>query len=183
MLNFPLDGGDKHVEYIIPKGQHSLNLYIEVACNGMFGNGNGGDINPPNPDRTFNLVRAELIQHNSEAYALIYDLQILRDTASQLGEEHPVGCQALAVANEIVNVFEKGDKSSILKARKLAWDKFFGKGGASQAHKIIAVGHCHIGILRFSIEVIILIGKILLGSGHTTKQDGKPPDLGLDNCS
>lgn len=50
-----LTGGGERVEYQIPErwrdGKEHL-LYIELACNGMFGNAAGGDsIQPPDPNR------------------------------------------------------------------------------------------------------------------------------------
>lgn len=37
-----------------------LDVYVEVACNGMFGVGGGGMIQPPDPHRSFSLAVAEL---------------------------------------------------------------------------------------------------------------------------
>lgn len=42
--------GDRRVEFIIPheaRKQGKLDFVIESSCNGMFGVGNGGDIEPP----------------------------------------------------------------------------------------------------------------------------------------
>lgn len=41
-------------------GGEEFTLYVEMACNGMFGVGNGGMIQPPDPDRRFALAAAEL---------------------------------------------------------------------------------------------------------------------------
>ena len=43
-------GGDRRVEFIIPpsaRKQGKLDFVIESSCNGMFGVGQGGDIEPP----------------------------------------------------------------------------------------------------------------------------------------
>ena len=43
-------GGDRRVEFIIPpeaRKRGKLDFVIESSCNGMFGVGQGGDIEPP----------------------------------------------------------------------------------------------------------------------------------------
>jgi len=49
-----LTGGGQRVEWVLPKSfldgkPHTF--YIEMSCNGMFGNPPGDIIQPPNPDR------------------------------------------------------------------------------------------------------------------------------------
>lgn len=54
-----LTGGGERVEWIFPsewRDGKDHTFYIEMACNGMFGNAPGGDsIQPPNPDKYFSL--------------------------------------------------------------------------------------------------------------------------------
>lgn len=54
-------------------------LYVEVAVNGMFGAGQGGMINPPDPDRHCSLSLSEIAVFDREVYDLIMDLTILYD--------------------------------------------------------------------------------------------------------
>lgn len=56
-------------------------VYIEMACNGVFGAGNDGVINPPKLDRTFQLEQAELIVRDEDVFQLICDFQVLIDLA------------------------------------------------------------------------------------------------------
>jgi len=76
-----LTGGGERVEWILPKGyrdgkEHTF--YVEMACNGMFGNPKGGDtIQPPQEDRYFKLSRAEVVAVNLEARALKIDFWII----------------------------------------------------------------------------------------------------------
>lgn len=61
VLSF-LGGIDRRVEYTLAKkakGGEPIELYIEMACNGMFGTGNGNQINPPQEDRTFYLAQGK----------------------------------------------------------------------------------------------------------------------------
>ena len=57
-----LTGGDR-VEWVFPKGWRDGKehiFYVEMACNGMFGNADGDIIQPPNPDRYFGLNTGQL---------------------------------------------------------------------------------------------------------------------------
>ena len=47
--------------------------------NGMFGAGQGGMINPPDPDRHCSLSLSEIAVFDQEVYDLIMDLTILYD--------------------------------------------------------------------------------------------------------
>ena len=55
--NMSTAGSDARHEYILTtnaQGGEIIQFYIEMACNGMFGAGNGL-IGPPDPNRFFNL--------------------------------------------------------------------------------------------------------------------------------
>ncbi|KAG1433955.1 hypothetical protein G6F56_014466 [Rhizopus delemar] len=50
-------GSDARLEYTLTphaQGGEVIQFYVEMACNGMFGTGNGL-IGPPDPNRFFNL--------------------------------------------------------------------------------------------------------------------------------
>uniref|UniRef100_A0A8C0ZKB1 alpha-mannosidase n=1 Tax=Cyanistes caeruleus TaxID=156563 RepID=A0A8C0ZKB1_CYACU len=122
---------------------HSLTLYVELACNGLFGAGKGSMIAPPDPDRRVTLSKAELVVFNRDVYELLVDLEILLDMAQLLGEENQRSFQALYTANQMVNVCDVTDLSTLPAARDLAAAIFSQRNGESQ-HTIHAVGHCHI---------------------------------------
>ncbi|XP_069722800.1 alpha-mannosidase 2C1 isoform X2 [Phaenicophaeus curvirostris] len=122
---------------------HSLTLYVELACNGLFGAGKGSLIAPPDPDRRFTLSKAELVIFNRDVYELLMDLEILLDMAKLLGEENQRSFQALYTANQMINVCDVMDPSTFPAARDLAAAIFSQRNGESQ-HTIHAVGHCHI---------------------------------------
>ncbi len=76
-----LTGGGERVEWTLPKdfrdGKEHI-FYIEMACNSMFGNPRGGDIiQPPDPDRYFQLRTADIVAVNLEARALFVDFWII----------------------------------------------------------------------------------------------------------
>lgn len=76
-----LSGGGERIEWVLPDNfrdgaQHVF--YIEMACNGMFGNAPGGDtIQPPRPDRYYQLHTARITAVNLEARALYYDFWMI----------------------------------------------------------------------------------------------------------
>jgi len=161
-------GGDRRVEYIIPpeareEGTHEF--VIESSCNGMFGvPWNGDTIQPPDMNRYFSLASADLVVPNMEAWGLLWDFQTLRELVDTLPGNTPyvryLTCwcdvnwrwwwfrlqnKALAAANEIMNVFDKGDPSSVGKARKLA-EEVFGEGWEGKGAAIYDEGPQNVNI-------------------------------------
>ena len=73
-----LTGNGERTEWILPKDfldgkEHTF--YIEMACNGMFGNAPGGDsIQPPDPNKYFTLETARIVDVNMVARQLILRL-------------------------------------------------------------------------------------------------------------
>lgn len=76
-----LTGGGDRIEWIFPyewRDGKEHTFYIEMACNGMFGNAPGGDvIQPPNPNKEFQLGKADIVAVNLTARALFIDFWIL----------------------------------------------------------------------------------------------------------
>jgi alpha-mannosidase len=160
-----LTGRGERVEWILPKsfkdGKEHM-LYIEMACNGMFGNGPGrpifknnagGDsIQPPDQNKHFKLSKAELVAPNMQARMLSVDFQIIHDAALELPEDSWEQREALNVASRIIDTFNVADKTSILRCRKIA-EEYLGKEINSEkvygsvnakTPTVYAVGHCHI---------------------------------------
>ncbi|KZV87865.1 glycoside hydrolase family 38 protein [Exidia glandulosa HHB12029] len=150
-------GGDRRVEYIIPhnivkSGKHEF--VIEMSCNGMFGIPWDGDIiQPPDMNRFFGIGTADLVVPNQEAWGLRWDFNTLKELSQTLPGNSPLQNQALVAANEILNVFDHRDPSTITKARKIA-ARVFGKDWEEKGAKIyeegdknatvLGIGHCHI---------------------------------------
>ena len=90
-------GGDRRVEYIIPReaikaGKHEF--VIESSCNGMFGvPWNGDTIAPPDMNRYFRLDSADLVAPNQEAWRLYWDFEALKQVMDTLpGNTMSVAC-------------------------------------------------------------------------------------------
>ncbi|PQE27187.1 putative alpha-mannosidase protein [Rutstroemia sp. NJR-2017a WRK4] len=149
-----LTGGGERVEWILPEKfrdgkEHTI--YIEMACNGMFGNAPGGDsIQPPDPNKYFQLSRAEIVAVNVQARHLWIDIWIIGDAAREFPTDSWEQQKALRVANRIIDAFELGNQDSILKGRKIAQEYIGEHVSSSKVYDssatplVYGIGHCHI---------------------------------------
>ncbi|CAF98334.1 unnamed protein product, partial [Tetraodon nigroviridis] len=122
---------------------HSITVYMEVACNQLFGAGQGSMIAAPDPNRMFSVKKAELVVFNRDVQELLTDFETMTDIVKELGEGEQRGYQALFTVNEMVNLCDPADPTSFSKARSLAQTFFSQHNGESQ-HTVHAMGHCHI---------------------------------------
>jgi alpha-mannosidase len=149
-----LTGGGERSEWILPKDFRDgkkHRIYIEMACNGMFGNAPGGDsIQPPDPNKTFMLYECKVVAVNPDARELYTDMWIISDAAREFPDDSWEKHKALDVANRVIDTFRLGDKDSLKECRKIAQEYL---GPLSDSHKVydsgkeplvFAVGHCHI---------------------------------------
>ncbi|ROW16211.1 hypothetical protein VPNG_01935 [Cytospora leucostoma] len=147
-----LTGNKERVGWLLPESfrdgeEHTF--YVEAACNGMFGNANGNIIQPPNPDRRFRLVTADIVAVNVPARQLNIDLWIIGDAARELPKDSWEQHQALSICNRIIETFEVGNQDSILKAREIA-KEYIGDVNSAKVYDsgleaiVQAIGHCHI---------------------------------------
>ncbi|XP_037601450.1 alpha-mannosidase 2C1 isoform X4 [Cebus imitator] len=121
----------------------SLTLYVEVACNGLLGAGKGSMIAAPDPEKMFQLSRAELAVFHRDVHNLLVDLELLLGIAKGLGKDSQRSFQALYTANQMVNVCDPAQPETFPVAQALA-SRFFGQRGGESQHTIHATGHCHI---------------------------------------
>lgn len=151
---------------------------MELACNQLFGAGQGSMISAPDPNRMFSVKKAELVVFNRGVQELLTDFETLTDIVKvrpqkrffflfsdvivekfccfppqELGEGEQRGYQALFTVNEMVNLCDPSDPGSFSKAHTLAQTFFSQPNGESQ-HTIHAMGHCHIdsGSRTFSLS-------------------------------
>ncbi|KAJ1881778.1 Glycoside hydrolase, 38 vacuolar alpha mannosidase [Coemansia sp. RSA 486] len=140
------NGGERHVDYLLAKRATSKEkprtFYVEMACNGLFGNGDY-HVHPQDRDIYYRLSSAEIVAPNEPAWELFHDLEVIVEMASRLPQESPRSWQALAAANDIVNVFDHTDPSTIEPAREIA-RKFLGFKTSEASHSVFAIGNCHI---------------------------------------
>ncbi|KAL4810228.1 glycosyl hydrolases family 38 N-terminal domain-containing protein [Aspergillus unguis] len=151
-----LSGGGERVEWIIPDTWRDGNehvFYIEMACNGMFGNPPGDDqIQPPLPDKYFTLHTARITAVNLEARALFYDFWIISDAAREFPSDGWESHEANVVGNAIIDAFIAGNGSleSIKEGRKIAQRYLGDKVDSAEVYNtgtqpiVYGIGHCHI---------------------------------------
>ncbi|KAI4262004.1 MAG: hypothetical protein L6R42_002812 [Xanthoria sp. 1 TBL-2021] len=147
-------GGKRRIEWILPdsfRDGKSHRFYIEMACNNIMGNGIGDLIQPPPPNRYFQLKLADIVAVNLEARALFVDFWIIGDAAREFPEDSWEEHQALQICNEIMDTFiaGHGTQDSILQGREIA-RKYIGNVDSSKVYEsekephVYAIGHCHI---------------------------------------
>ncbi|GLC41223.1 hypothetical protein PLESTB_001525400 [Pleodorina starrii] len=136
---------DQRNEYQLAEraiGGQELLFYVEMAANGMFGNG-PSDIQPPNEDRYFTLKAAELALPNVPVTALFHDLRALLGLARELPPGSVTGESALYTANKILNTYRQGEPSCVAACRAMA-AKVLAVRDPGERLQVYAVGHCHI---------------------------------------
>ncbi|EFA80368.1 alpha-mannosidase [Heterostelium album PN500] len=146
-----LTGGtwvDKRIEFKLTNnssGNEKYHLMVEMACNGMFGVGKDGLINPCDPDKTFALSKCELAVFDNECYQLYTYFTMLYDIAKNFPEGSLRSNQALYVANNMINYCDINARETWAPCIKMAKEFFSQKNGDSQ-HSVLATGHCHIDV-------------------------------------
>ncbi|KAJ1643845.1 Glycoside hydrolase, 38 vacuolar alpha mannosidase [Coemansia asiatica] len=140
------NGGERHVDYLLTKCASSTEsprtFYVEMACNGLFGNGDY-HVHPQDREIYYQLSSAEIVAPNESAWQLFHDLEVIVEMANRLPQESPRSWQALTAANDIVNVFEHSDLSTIEPALEIA-RKFLSFKTSEASHSVFAIGNCHI---------------------------------------
>ncbi|KAI9362490.1 glycosyl hydrolases family 38 N-terminal domain-containing protein [Zopfochytrium polystomum] len=140
-------GGARHVDYRLTKTAKAgevFELFIETACNGLFGNAGGG-IFPPSPNNYYRLKTAELAVQNKLGHHVWYDFEILLGMVKELPWDSQAGCDALYTANKIVNILRHDQPETLVEAHKVARQFFAARSNMGMVdHEIIAVGNCHI---------------------------------------
>ena len=127
-------------------GGESIRLWIEVAANGLFGEGQITMIGPTDPNRYFNLKTCELVVFNDLAQSLYWDLEVLLGIAKEMPDTTQLSNDALYIANQIVNTIIVGKPETLHSAKTLAQSFFEARRrkGDFVPHNIIAIGNCHI---------------------------------------
>ncbi|MCS7062154.1 MAG: glycoside hydrolase family 38 C-terminal domain-containing protein, partial [Anaerolineae bacterium] len=138
------EGGPIRSEYRLTSAAHggeSMTVYIEMACNGLFGVPlNEGDLR----SRLLGLLQqAEIAVFDREAWDLLSDYVIIADMAVHLPANTPRAGQALWTANAMANTIHLHDRSTWPRARQIATEFFKARNGDGQ-HNLSAIGHAHI---------------------------------------
>ncbi|KAL4232509.1 hypothetical protein ACF0H5_007201 [Mactra antiquata] len=127
----------------LQKEKCSFSVYIEMACNGMFGAGDNGMIAPPKLDKTFTLNFCQVAVFNRKAYNLLREVELLHDIAKHMPEGSERGYQALYTVNDMINNCDVNDTSSYERCHQIS-AKFFKQRNGDSQHTTYAMGHAHI---------------------------------------
>ena len=57
----------------------SVTLYVEMACNGLFGAGQGSMIASPDPNRKYSVQKAELVILHRDVREMLTDFEMMVD--------------------------------------------------------------------------------------------------------
>ena len=114
-------------------GEH-LTLYVEMACNRLFGIEGG---------LRFILKQAEIAAFDRDAWDLLWDFKVIADMAVELPENSPRAGQALQAGNNIVNAVRLDDRATWAEGRRIAAAFYSAHNGDGQ-HNLSAVGYAHL---------------------------------------
>ncbi|PWN42751.1 putative AMS1-alpha-mannosidase [Ceraceosorus guamensis] len=151
-------GADRRVDFpLTPEMREgTLELYVEVSCNGMFGvpNGQEGD---PDPNRTFSFDSCAIVVKRPQAWKLLWDFEMLEGCVKNMPRDGPLQNKALWAANKIQDTFRRDDLSTIDACRKIAqevlgkdWEDLeeglYDVGNRKDREDVAlwAIGHTHI---------------------------------------
>jgi len=139
------DGNTRRAEVPLARssGSSQFRFFVEVACNGLFGVGANGMINPPDSRRSFTLAMADIVVPNTDVRALLRALEIIEGLGRHLPEASERAQKALYVANRIINTCWPSDPATVKAALALARD-FLAIPTSHAEHQLHIVGHCHI---------------------------------------
>eukprot|EP00189_Rhodosorus_marinus_P000563 CAMPEP_0113958740 /NCGR_PEP_ID=MMETSP0011_2-20120614/3670_1 /TAXON_ID=101924 /ORGANISM="Rhodosorus marinus" /LENGTH=968 /DNA_ID=CAMNT_0000969801 /DNA_START=354 /DNA_END=3257 /DNA_ORIENTATION=+ /assembly_acc=CAM_ASM_000156 len=139
----------------VPSGGAEVVVYVEMACNGLFGAGRGGDIEPPDPDCSYTLSECGVSTFDAEAWQLLQRVTFLEGCATSLPVGSTLKQTALHCANRVINAVDVLDKQTYGKGLEIV-DKSFLQSGTSRpldsseftrtgvTPMVFAIGNCHI---------------------------------------
>lgn len=125
--------------------QEEVILYIEIACNGLFGAGRGGDIEPPDMKRSYKLEECCICKFDKDAWNLIHDVTFMQGIFKHLEKDSPRRIQALQISNDIVNAVDVDNPKSYEKGREIA-AKYLNQCSGEGQSKVSAMLHSHIDL-------------------------------------
>ncbi len=121
-------------------------LFVEISCNGLFGAGRGGDIEPPEPDRFYELKECAIAAFHPDAWKLISDLTVMLGMASDLPKESPRRAAALHAANTVVNAVQVSKPETYAAGLEIASSFLNGARNGDGQTTIFTQLHSHIDL-------------------------------------
>eukprot|EP01084_Bolivina_argentea_P045267 83332_1 len=145
----------KREEYIFDKNtKFPLTLYVEMACNHRFGNGQDsyqGVHGAPDNDHMFILEQCELGLFNRLAWDLLWNLKVIHDLVIydlpfNLNGNSKRRLQILRDTNEVINIINPTDETTYSKGIEITNKILYNYNHTNDqhTHTVYAIGHCHI---------------------------------------
>jgi alpha-mannosidase len=133
-------------------------FFVEMACNDLFGNGDGGMIRPANLNRMFTLSMVEMIEIDMDAYELYWDMKTLYSLGAHLEDGSSISVACVTLACSVINSVNLHSSESLRQAHAtiqsfLCPQLLSSKSGGTECstlsfakypHTVYTVGHCHI---------------------------------------
>ncbi len=152
-LNYEPASGDRSVRpdaLLLERaaGGETLEFEVEMACNKVFGYGQGYEVAPFRHVSEFVLDRCEVALFDPEAWDLYHDLLVLQT----LEAESVTGSKDLDLTwagtllrelNRVANTFDPDDRATWPAARGIARTLYENRN-ATRVHELSAIGHAHI---------------------------------------
>lgn len=89
-----------------------MTLYVELACNGLFGAGQGSMIAAPDPNRKYTLHKAELVVFNQDVQELLTDFEMLVDLV-KVRDTVQLSCHINWITFQIFELTFHGEKKHL----------------------------------------------------------------------
>ena len=136
---------DHHrAEIVVPraKGGEGVELYVEAACNAMFGvGGYGGEEHREDPAR---FAMADLALRHDEVWALSQDMRVLFDLMRSLPDDDARRGRIRYALNEAVNRILAERLPETAREARAALAGELAQPAAPSAHRVSVIGHSHI---------------------------------------
>lgn len=138
----------KDIYQCIPncKGNEKIDLYLEAACNGLFGIHRHGDPKPADPkihgDWKGVVNRAKLCIFDTAVWHMWLDILVLSDLLKSLPEKSVRRAKVLRGINEAIDAY--GNSRSNHDQAKACIEQIFSTPANASDLNVIAVGHAHL---------------------------------------
>jgi alpha-mannosidase len=129
-------------------GGERLEMQVEMACNHVFGYGQGWEIPPYQNVSEFVLDRCDIALFDAEAWNLYHDLVVLQTLeAESMGEPKDLdptwAGTLLRELNRVANELDVGGRAAWPAARQII-RALYESHNATRVHELSAIGHAHI---------------------------------------
>ena len=152
-LNYEPASGDRSVRpdallLESAAGGETIEFEIEMACNKVFGYGQGWEVRPFETVSTFVLDRCDIALFDAEAWALYFDLCVLQMLEAD-STRNPNDLDArwagrlLHELNRVANLLDPDDRRTWPAAGEIARELYRNRN-ATCVHELSAIGHAHI---------------------------------------